>query len=49
MLTIAGTDFVPKVKCAIPELISDMEQSLESITKWLRDSGLVVNQKKTEL
>jgi hypothetical protein len=37
------------VNCAIPDLLSDMEQSLESITKWTRGSGLVVNQNKIEL
>ena len=30
-------------------LIVDMEKSLEAITKWLRKSGLKVNDEKTEL
>ena len=30
-------------------LISNLEKRLEMITKWLRDSGLVVNESKTEL
>ena len=30
-------------------LIEDLERSLEAITKWLRGSGLTVNQSKTEL
>jgi hypothetical protein len=33
----------------LPELISDLEKSLEAITKWLRDSGLKVNRPKTDL
>ena len=30
-------------------LISDLERRLEMITKWLKDSGLVVNEGKTEV
>ena len=30
-------------------LIMNMERKLEMITKWLRDSGLVVNEEKTEI
>ena len=30
-------------------LINNMERKLEMITKWLRDSGLVVNDEKTEI
>ena len=30
-------------------LITNLEKRLEMITKWLRDSGLVVNESKTEL
>ena len=30
-------------------LITDLELRLEMITKWLRDSGLVVNESKTEI
>ncbi len=33
----------------IGALIVDLERKLEMITKWLRDSGLVVNQSKTEI
>ena len=29
--------------------IDDMQRSLEMITKWLKDSGLIVNESKTEL
>ena len=30
-------------------LIENMEQKLEMITKWLKDSGLIVNEEKTEI
>ena len=30
-------------------LINNMEQKLEMITKWLKDSGLIVNEEKTEI
>ena len=33
----------------INDLLVDMERSLEAITKWLRDSGLKVNEAKTEM
>ena len=33
----------------IGALIVDLKRKLEMITKWLRDSGLVVNQSKTEI
>ena len=33
----------------IQQLIIDMEKTLESVTKWLRQSGLKVNDSKTEL
>jgi hypothetical protein len=49
MLAFADDNYLPKVNCAIPSLIKDMEKPHEAITKWLRNSGLVVNQNKTEL
>jgi hypothetical protein len=49
MLRFADDNYLTKVNCTILELISYMDQSLESITEWLKDSGLVVNQNKTEL
>ena len=33
----------------LAKLVDDMEKSLEAITKWLKQSGLVVNQTKTEI
>ena len=35
-------------KCLV-ELISNMHKSLEAITKWLKKSGLKVNENKTEI
>jgi hypothetical protein len=33
----------------MPELVADLERSLEATTKWLRGSGLAVDDSKTEL
>ena len=33
----------------LSELITNMEKSLEAITKWLKKSGLKVNDNKTEI
>ncbi len=45
----ADDSYILRWKNSLPELISDLEKSLEAITKWLRDSGLKVNQAKTDL
>jgi hypothetical protein len=42
MFTFADNNYVPN--CAIPDLIKVTEKALESITKGLRDLGLVFNQ-----
>ena len=34
---------------SLAQLIVDMEQKLEMVMKWLRDSGLAVNEEKTEI
>ena len=34
---------------SLEALITNMEQKLEMITKWLKDSGLVVNEDKTKI
>ena len=49
LLTFADDNFIPRFSDNIPSLIVDMEKSLEAITKWLRQSGLVVNKIKTEI
>ena len=49
LMTFADDNFIPRFNNNLQELITDMEKSLESITRWLRDSGLVVNKTKTEI
>jgi hypothetical protein len=41
--------FMPRWKASLSNLILEMEKSVEPITKWLRKSGLKVNDGKTEL
>ena len=43
------TIFCLKWNRKIETLIVDLEINLEMITKWLRGSGLVVNESKTEI
>ena len=45
----ADDNFIVRWNSCIEKLIVDMQKSLESITKWLRDSGLMVNESKTEI
>ena len=45
----ADDNFIPKCNKNLVPLISDMERSLDSITKWLIQSGMKVNNEKTEL
>jgi hypothetical protein len=45
----ADDNYVVKWNTNIEALIKDMKKTLESITKWLKDSGLKVNEKKTEM
>jgi hypothetical protein len=49
MLAFADDSYVSKCNKSIDILIEDMKKSLEAITKWLRQSGLKVNQEKTDL
>ena len=49
MSNYADDNYVIKWNTKIEELIIDMRKSLEAITKWLRDSGLKVNDAKTEI
>jgi hypothetical protein len=48
-LSYADKTFIPKLKHSLQNLIKNIEKSLEEITKWLKDSGLKVNQGKTEI
>ena len=45
----ADDTYIPKCNSEIRILVDDMEKSLEAITKWLKKSGLKVNQDKTEV
>ena len=49
MLAFTDDIFFPKTNNSTTDLIDDMEKTLESITKWLKKSGLVVNAAKTDL
>jgi hypothetical protein len=48
-LAFADNTFIPRIEQSLTRLIDDMEKSLEAITKLLKQSGLVVNQSKTEI
>ena len=45
----ADDNFVVRVNKNLVDLIQDVEASPESITKWLRDSGLKVNDSNIEV
>ena len=49
MTKFADDNFIIKYNKHIPNLINDMKKTLEMIIKWLKDSGLKVNNSKTEL
>ena len=49
MTIYADANFIIKSNKILSKLIVDMEKSLESITKWLKKSGLKVNEDKTEI
>ncbi len=44
----ADDKYIQKSSTSLTKLIVDIEKSLEAITKWLKKSGLIVNQGKTE-
>jgi hypothetical protein len=46
LLTFADDNFIPRINENLELLINDFTKLLESTTKWLRDSGLVVNKKQ---
>jgi dsDNA-binding SOS-regulon protein len=49
MTNYADDNYVIRWNKCLTALIADMEKSLEAITKWLKKSGLKVNEEKTEL
>jgi hypothetical protein len=48
-MTFADDNCIPRFNKDIQQLIIDMQKSLESITKWQRESDLVVNKTQTEI
>jgi hypothetical protein len=49
LFAFADDNFVPVINNNINVVANDTEKTLERITKWLRQSGLKVNDSKTEL
>ena len=49
LVNFADDNFCIESNQNLAPLIIDMEKILESITKWLRGSGLIVNESKTEI
>ena len=49
LTNFADDNFILEFNSKINDLITNMEQKLEMITKWLKDSSLKVNENKTEL
>jgi hypothetical protein len=49
LTNFANDNYIIRWNSHRPGFIVDLEGSLEAITKWLRGSGLTVNQSKTEL
>ncbi len=47
--SFALDSYLPKSNKVLPQLIRHMEKSLEAINKWLKKSGLKVNEANTEL
>ena len=49
MTNYADDNLIVRWNSSLQTLIIDMKKTLEAITKWLKDSGLKVNESKTEL
>ena len=49
LTNFADDNFILEFNSNINDLIPNMERKLEMITKWLKDSGLKVNENKTEV
>ena len=49
LINFADDNFCVELNLALGALIVNLEKRLEMITKWLRGSGLVVNESKTEI
>ena len=48
-LSLANDSYMPRLNIVCRSLISDPENSLEAVTKLLKQSGLKVRQEKTRL
>ena len=48
MTLFADDNYIIRYNCNLEALIEDMKETLEMVTKWLKDSGLKVNDNKTE-
>ena len=49
LTNFADDNFILEFNSKIIDLIVNMEENLEIITKWLKDSGLKVNENKIEI
>jgi hypothetical protein len=49
LFAFLGDNYVPKTNFSLQNHIKDKEKSQKAKTKWLRNSGLVVNHSKTDL
>ena len=49
LTNFSDDNFILRWNSTLVDLIDGMKRDLEMINKWLRDSGLVVNESKTEL
>jgi hypothetical protein len=49
LVASANDNYIPRFNINLNALIINMEKSLGSITKWLKDSVLSVNKTKTEI
>ena len=49
LLNFADDNFYVEWNADLGALIVNLEKTLEMITKWIRDSGLIVNKSKTEI
>jgi hypothetical protein len=47
LTNFADDNFIIRLSSHMPKLIADLERSLEAISKWLRASGLTINDSKT--
>jgi hypothetical protein len=49
LLNFADYNFIPRFNNCREALITDVQNSLQTITKWPSNSGLLINKSKTEM